>query len=605
MKIREFRYFSCDYETTVYEDQDFTEVWLAGFTELFSNDEPFITGNIHTFFQKVFSLRGNVCLYFHNLKFDGSFIVDYLLRRGFEFHRTDENKMKNNEFKCSISQMGQWYNIIIKRHGKIIELRDSLKLLPFSLERIGHSFGTKHKKLSMEYKGYRYANCPVSEEEKEYFISDLYVLREALEIMFNEGHDSITIGSCCLKEFKSFYDKEDYNNLFPNLYEVAIPEEIYGYPNAGEYVRASYRGGVCILKKGMENVIHENGDTYDVNSLYPSEMHSESGNYYPVGLPKFWRGNIPYEELDNKEWFVRFECRFELKQGYLPTVQIKRNLRYKGNEYLETSDIYYNGKHHRYYRDDSGNLKEARVTMTMTRMDFERFNKHYNVIDLKVLDGCIFYREIGLFDEYIDKYKEIKIVETGAKRELAKLYLNNLYGKEASSTDSSYKIPFLNEEKDCVSFELVEENEKQPGYIPIGSYITSYARNFTLEACQLNYDNFIYCDTDSLHMLDNGKVVGIKLDDVQFCCWKHECHWDKAIFVRQKTYIEHVTHENDKPVEPHYDIKCAGMPKKCKEEFLKNYEMEDFKIGLRLNGKLRPKRMKGGIVLVDTTYEMK
>lgn len=87
----------------------------------------------------------------------------------------------------------------------------------------------------------------------------------------------------------------------------------------------------------------------------------------------------------------------------------------------------------------------------------------------------------GYFDEYIDKYRKIKMTSKGAKRELAKLYLNNLYGKESASTDSSYKIPYLNPDKDCLSFDLVEEKEKTPGYIAIGSYITSYARNFTIK----------------------------------------------------------------------------------------------------------------------------
>ena len=33
--------------------------------------------------------------------------------------------------------------------------------------------------------------------------------------------------------------------------------------------------------------------------------------------------------------------------------------------------------------------------------------------------------------------------------------------------------------------------------------------------------------------------------------------------------------------------------------------IEDFKIGLRVPGKLLPKRIRGGVLLVDTTYEMR
>ena len=34
--------------------------------------------------------------------------------------------------------------------------------------------------------------------------------------------------------------------------------------------------------KGKENIVRHNGVTADVNSLYPSMMHSQSGNYFPM-----------------------------------------------------------------------------------------------------------------------------------------------------------------------------------------------------------------------------------------------------------------------------------------------------------------------------------
>ena len=99
--------------------------------------------------------------------------------------------------------------------------------------------------------------------------------------------------------------------------------------------------------------------------------------------------------------------------------------------------------------------------------------------------------------------------------------------------------------------------------------------------------------------------------------------------MRQKTYIEHVVEEDCQPIDnPYYSIKGAGMPEKCKDLFLKSmqgYEvkptdsftdeeleflktkrtLEDFNVGLRVPGKLLPKRIRGGVLLVDTTYEMR
>lgn len=44
--------------------------------------------------------------------------------------------------------------------------------------------------------------------------------------MFEQGHDSLTIGSCCLKEFKRTYDKEYYNILFPNMYDILLDKKL-------------------------------------------------------------------------------------------------------------------------------------------------------------------------------------------------------------------------------------------------------------------------------------------------------------------------------------------------------------------------------------------
>lgn len=162
----------------------------------------------------------------------------------------------------------------------------------------------------------------------------------------------------------------------------------------------------------------------------------------------------------------------------------------------------------------------------------------------------------------------------GALRTLAKLFLNNLYGKMASSTNSSYKMPFVKDDGSVGMFD-VEEHEKKPGYIPVGSAITSYARNFTIRAAQMNYHGvdkpgFIYADTDSIHCdIPKEEIKGIKVHDSNFCCWKLESCWDKAWFTRQKTYIEHIVEEDGEEVEhPYYNIKCAGMPHSCKNLLL-------------------------------------
>ena len=649
-----------DFETTVYKGQVSTEVWAAATVELYTEDVK-IFHSIGELFNYFVSLKCNVVTYFHNLKFDGSFWLSYLMvdkqykqaykqygKTQLDIEWKKEKEMENCEFKYSISSKGMWYTIIIKTGGCYIEIRDSLKLLPFSVKQIGEEFKTKHKKLDMEYTGFRYAGCTITEEEKQYIANDVLVVKEAIEIMFQEGHDKLTIGSCCLSEYKNICKTSlklplEYDEMFPNLYSIGIDRSLYGQDNAGEYIRRSYRGGWCYAVPAKTGQIKRNGTTADVNSLYPSMMHSESGNRYPIGLPKFWKGDyIPDEAIgNNKYYFVRLKTRFYIKKNKLPFIQIKTSFMYNVTEMLETSDVKDpdTGEYYTHYTDLDGNIVDTRIEMTMTMTDYQLFKEHYELVDCEILDGCWFYAQVGIFDEYIDKYKTIKMTSKGARRELAKLFLNNLYGKLASSTDSSFKVAYL-KDGNVVGFIPIIEHNKEAGYIPAGSAITSYARNFTIRAAQANYygkdkAGFIYADTDSIHCdLEPSEIKGIKVDDNAFCCWKLESCWDEGIFTRQKTYIEHVTHKNLKPIDtPFYNIKCAGMPDRSKElfeisltgkydeerewtddekAFLFNTEgklitrgLTDFKVGLKIPDKLMPKRILGGIVLNDTWYEMR
>ena len=664
-----------DFETTVYEGQTSTAVWASAAVEL-GTEEVHIFHSIEETYDYLTSLNRNVIIYYHNLKFDGDFWLNYLLyvkqftqaytkisEMPLSVKWQDKKEMCNNSVRYSISKMGQWYTIIFKVNDHFIEIRDSLKLLPYSVDRIGKSFGTKHKKLDMEYEGLRFPGCEITDEEKEYIANDVLVVKEALEIMFKEGHDKLTIGSCCLAEYKSICkhstkNQLEYWEMFPDLYKYSIKPEIHTYQNAGQWLRKSYKGGWCYLVPGKANKLYENGITADVNSLYPSVMHSMSGNRYPVGKPCFWAGNfIPTEaKRDNMYYFVRIKTRFYIKEGYLPCIQIKGNPFYPATKWLDTSDVWdaEKGVYVSHWTDKDGNLRDTAVELTLTMTDFELIKEHYNLVDFQVIDGCYFYSQVGIFDEYIDKYAEIKKTSKGAKREQAKLFLNNLYGKMASSPDSSFKIASF--EDAILHFTQVHEEDKKPGYIAVGSAVTSYARNFTIRAAQKNFHGadkpgFIYADTDSIHCdLAPSDIKGITVHSADFCCWKLEARWDKAIFVRQKTYIEHVVESDlfeqedgwhgDVLEKPYHNIKAAGMPKKCKNLLELSFEgsqdingytengkqkewtkdelhflfkdstpikrtYEDFKPGLVVPGKLYPKHLPGGIVLTPGLFTMK
>ena len=653
--------FVADFETTVYDGQESTEVWASALADI--NDEQdtvFVFHSIDETLEYLRYLNEDVVLYYHNLKFDGNFWLWYLIhelhfKQGYEVINDEEYVMKkprdiaNNEVVYTISDMGQWYTITFKYRGNKITLKDSLKLLPFSVKKIGKDFKTKHQKLEMEYKGKRFAGCEITPEEIQYIKNDVLVMKEALQIMFNAGHTKLTIGSCCLAEYKRIVGSYDFGKDFPRLDLIPLDPAEYGADNADAYIRKSYKGGWCYLVEGANDKIYKNGTTADVNSLYPSMMHSESGNIYPHGKPCFFKGAPPEKALlPNRYYFIRIRTRFYLKKGKLPFIQIKGNPRYKATEMLTTSDFKdrKTGKYYRFFYDKDGNKQDSIVELTLTCTDWQLMQEHYDLVDLEILDGCWFFARAGMFDEYINIYREIKMNSKGAQRQIAKLFLNNLYGKLATSPISSFKVAYMKDDE-SLGYTIQPAEDKDPVYIAAGSAITSYSRNFTIRAAQTNFHGadkrgFKYADTDSIHCdLEPDEIKGIKVDDNAFCCWKLESQWDEAIFVRQKTYIEHITHEDRKPIEtllddkgnprkPYYNIKAAGMPQTCKDlmdislkgakaedieryksdkeklDFIKQKRtLKDFKVGLTISGKLIPRCIKGGVVLEESYFTLR
>lgn len=659
--------FVADFETTVYKGQTRTDVWAAALINLDDPDEQEyvkIMPTISTFMWHITEIARNcnIKCYFHNLRFDGSFILNFLKNSkywkedSYELHEGGVNcgpvfneeahKLRNWHYRYAISEKNQWYTITLKVYNHLIIFQDSLKLLPFSVKKMGEDFDLKHKKLEMEYDNHK-DGCEITPEERKYICNDVLVVKEALNFMKGQGHDGLTIGACCLKEFKRGFKKKDYIKLFPNLYNFQIPG--LDAPNVGEYIRKTYRGGWCYVKpeyagkefiKGKDGF--EMGVTADVNSLYPSMMESESGNRYCVGLPQYWKGNYIPEEATIKDryFFIHVKTRFYIKKDMLPTIQIKGSMWYPSREWLLNSDVVdmrlpkserYKYENRKRYKIEGGRVVPALADLYLTQTDWELMNKHYNLEDTEIIDGMYFETMTGLFDAYIKKYAEIKITaKTKCLRILSKLFLNNLYGKEAASPDSSYRMMFLNDKKQLRGY-VVNGYDKTPGYIPIGSQITAYARRFTITACQQNYKYFVYSDTDSGHFICRpDQLVGIPVHKTAFNHWKLETYWDYAKFIRAKTYVEHVTHEDGEKVEnPFYNLKCAGMSDHVKELFLHSVNQDitkkefdkldkdeqefvsvkrsinDFKIGLEIPGMLKAKNIEGGTLLVKSNYRMR
>lgn len=576
--------FTADFETTT--DLDDCRVWAWAVCEI-GNFDNFKYGNSIEDFLHFCSGRENYTLYFHNLKFDASFIIWYLLDNGFEYIK-DIKDRHDKSFTCLINEMGAFYSMEIyfkvgKKRPNKVTIYDSLKILNFSVEKIAKDFNLPIRKLEIDYKAKREVNHILTDDEIAYIKNDVEIMARALDILFKMDLTKMTIASDAISFYKGL--NKNFKLYFPEL-DYSVDENI----------RRSYKGGFTYLNPIYKEVETSKGIVLDVNSLYPSVMKNEK---LPIGEPLYFEGKYKDDKLYNLYVEV-ISCSFKLKPNMIPTIQIKGNLSFIPNEYLESS---------------KGDI----VTLTLTNVDLELFLKHYDVYDLTFHGGYKFKSIKGLFNNYIDYWSAEKIKAkkegNGARYLISKLLLNSLYGKFGANPNIRTKRPYLDDDK-VLRFTFNEREIGNTVYIPVATFITSYARRKTIETSQAirdytinkyNKDYYIYSDTDSIHMLELSEEElknFIDIDDYKLGAWKLESKFIKGKFIRQKCYIEMDS-------EGKITSTIAGLPKKLSkiinfENFkpgfnTKDYEGEVEKIG----HKLRYKYTKGGVVLVDTDFKIK
>lgn len=576
------RRFTADFETNVSEED--CRVWAYSICEI-GNIDNFIYGNsVEDFLKWCSNKKENYTLYFHNLKFDSEYIISYLLQNGFEVIK-DKKERRNNTFTTVITDMGQFYALEIyfevkKNKVNKVTIYDSLKLINKSVEDIAKDFDLPIRKLNLDYKRIRPEGYVLQDYEIKYIKNDVTIMAMALEILFKENLTKMTIGSCALSNYRKM--TKYFMTYFPSL-PISIDKDI----------RQSYKGGFTYLNPTYKEKVVNNIMVLDVNSLYPSVMKY---CLLPHGQP------LPFKDKYKEDKFYplyvqQLSCSFELKQGKIPTIQIKNNLSFLPNEYIESS-------------------KGEILTLTLTSVDLELFFKHYDVTVYAWHGGFKFQAVKGLFTNYINYWtdKKINSKKEGNKSlyQISKLLLNSLYGKMATNPIVRSKYPYI--EDGIVKYALYPEEEKKSLYIPVATFITSYARKKTIETSQAirdytmkkyNEDFYIYSDTDSIHMkkLPPEELSQfVEIDDFELGKWKIESDNIKiAKFLRQKCYIE--IDENDNK-----NVTIAGLPKKLADYVTIDNFKEGFSIlaeDTEKDHKLTYKHVKGGVLLVDTDFSIK
>ena len=494
-----------------------------------------------------------------------------------------QDELKPFEYKLSIKD-GIFYGLTIQTDTTKIEFLDSYKIIPQSLQKACNDFlDLKLSKEGIDYNKERTLQDVLTKEEMNYIYDDVFGLKYLIKFTVIDGFDingkhvqftKLTNSAQSMYDYKItlLEDYENKTNCFSNsdFYDY-VEERLIGtnFNSTKKYVerlnilfeavfpvqscfmdnweRLSYYGGLCTphyenVKKFSKMKI-KHGKVYDVNSLYPSRMEAE---LLPYGEGHYFEK--PYCNM-NDEYKKQFPLYIQditihdisIKESKMFFLQVKNNEYFNGRELIK------------YNLDKDGNLIDLhlRLCNPLLELMFECYDvKSYT------LGGHIAFRGIkGLFDNYLQFWKEVKQTSKGAKRAVAKFRQNGLYGKYGMSGDNEI-IRFKNNDGIFTIEHTGETYVSNAIYLPMATFITSYAKCYLVNAINKNFERFLYCDTDSIHLYGDDDASGIEIDSKKYGAWDNEMNFDDFKYLSPKRYAE------KNIINGKWTIKCCGLTDK-------------------------------------------
>lgn len=551
--------YCADFETTPlaqYEVEGETRVYLWKLMGV-DDDIDELGISMETFIEKISSL-GDVVIYFHNLSFDGEFILWYLLANGYTY---EEKTINNNTLSSIIDETGSIYTIKVRfDRNNQVELRCSYKLFPKSIKDIGEMVGIPKLNETHNYeelKNYKTIE-EVPEEEKNYITNDVRIMVALIKYLKSKHIQGLTMSSSAYKNWL-----KDKYSLAKHQMKKSPDEEVV------EIVRKSYRGGITKVNPKYAGQEFNDVISFDVNSLYPSVMYE---NPMPIGDGKIYK-SIEEGKEDSRHLFiiVAFVQYGKVRTGMHAFIGNNSGFtyarKYSYDEVLENKMLY------------------------LWEDEFNLFKIVYDA-EYTILKVVGWKKANYVFKDYIDRWYELKKnAKNDTERALAKLMLNSLYGKFGMNDSRVTKIPLTI--GDTIIYRTIENNTTYY-YKEVASYITSKARCKLASFMNRCGDNFLYCDTDSVYYIGHEIPELFKdvVDPKKLGYWKYEGHYTRFKALKAKCYLKQLDNGT-------IERRIAGCPKECAELIT----FENFAPNLKLtNAKKCKKKVKGGIVIGNTDF---
>jgi len=486
-------------------------------------------------------------VYAHNLgKFDIIFLLKYLVKLG-----NIKPIIHNGKIISLTVNYGE--------NGKYkIEFKDSLLLLLTSLNSLCGSFKIEEGKSI-------FPHLFVNENNLNYK-GDVPKMDEFININKKEYQDyKLKYNVWTLKTEAIKYCKIDCISLYQILLKFngmifsLFSKNIHNYPTLSSLAFSIYRSNFIVENKipqitgqvaknirsgytgGAVDMYIPQGvkiKAYDVNSLYPSQMHSQ---LMPVGFPTYFNGDIL--KLDANA-FGFFYCKIIAPDDILHPI-------------LQT-----------HVKTNNGTRTVSPIgTWEDVIFSQELYNAEKYGYKFEVLWGYTFKSEV-IFKDYVEFLFNLRsrYDKSNPLNFIAKILMNSLYGRFGMDENftniniihKDYYADFENKNLDniiktteiedyfLVEFKNVNENNEDNTHdtsVAIAAAITAYARIHMTQFKNNPKIILYYTDTDSIYVDENSEIdIGL-IDNKILGKLKLEYICNKAIFLSPKVYCLETTEE--------------------------------------------------------------
>ena len=272
----------------------------------------------------------------------------------------------------------------------------------------------------------------------------------------------------------------------------------------------------------------------------------------------------------------------------------------------------------------------------MTGLDYLMMESEYDIKSCRITRIYFFSSKVGQYAAFVDYWMGIKsdsdkirndpastpeqVAQAKVNRNIAKVMMNASYGKDGTKMMRRVKKSYMAETRLLELDDSLEIADIEY-YLPTAIFITAWARRQlwkAVKACRKDgVSYFVYCDTDSVKVTQEGSELlreapDVEIDDYKLGTWGYEGTYLTARFVRQKTYSYTIMEKGK--VNRHYVV--CGAPDDIKSLM----KIDDFLPGMKitleqlhshkgengkpLQGRLLPVRVKGGVILEETGFQI-